>query len=311
MKTAVLALPFCSIFLGLIWLHGFNLAGGYPIVEIPPKVNVTETIVNASISRVSGNLWAKIDAEYRMHAIYAYGDNYLTENYGIGLVLYPDSPFVMVTVTQDILEAHYPIPSGAINISVRLNGKEISVQQDAHGYYHLFDADLSEINWTVSPVPKNFVVTVHYEHPVSETTAAYAYLGDYFFMLPLYRRYGCSNISYPLYSWYGYPPNNCRIQIKSHLPELQELQVYLADSKGTLTPLNYTAFINDEDRSWIIAFSREHQSPIIHGAVAVFKAPSEETTLSPAVPVLAASAIILAAVLIYFAKLKRKMQKGQ
>ncbi len=311
MKTAALASPLCAIFLSLIWLQGFNVARGYPTFEIPPKVTLTETIVNASISRINGKIWVKINAEYRMHTVYAYGDSYLTENYGMGLVLYPDSPIVRVIVTQDILEAHYPIPSGVTNIFVRLNGKEISVQQDAHGYYHLFDNDLSEINWTISPVLENFVVTVHYEHPISETNATYAYLGDYAFTLPLYGRYGCSNISYPLYSWYGYPPNKYHIQIESHLPELQNLQVYLVDNKGTLTLLNRTAFIRDKGKNWIIVFSRETQSSIIHGAVAVFKAPSEETTFSPALPVLAVSAIILVAMLIYLAKLKKKMQKVQ
>lgn len=309
MKTA--ALPFCLISFVLICFQSVNLAYGYPTVEVPPKVKVTETIVNASISRVSGKLWAKIDAEYKVQAIYAYGDSYLAENYGMGLVLYPDSPYLQATVTQDVLEVHYPIPSDAVNISVWLDSKKVSVQHDAHGYYHLFGTYLEEINWTISPVPKNFTVKVHYEQPVSETTATYAYLGEYALTLPMYGRLGCSNISYPLYSWYGYPPNNYRIQIETCLPTLN---VYLIDSQGVLTPLNRTAFISDESEKWFAAFTTE-EATFIHGAVAVFNAPSEENWHSQTMPILVVFALFFvalsAAVLIYFAKFRARRQIGQ
>lgn len=309
MKTA--ALPFCVLCFVLICFQSINIAYGYPTVEVPPKVKVTETIVNASISRADGKLWAKIDAEYKVQAIYAYGDSYLTENYGMGLVLYPDSPYLQATVTQDILEFHYPVPSDSATISVWVDGQEINVQQDAHGYYHIFDADLTEINWTISPVPKNFTVKVHYEQPVSETTATYAYLGDYALTLPLYGRLGCSNISYPLYSWYGYPSNNYSIQIEPCLPTLH---VYLIDSQGVLTSLNRTAFISEENGKWFAAFTTE-EATSVHGAVAVFNAPSEENWSSQTMPVLVTSALLFAALsvatLIYLAKFRARRQIGQ
>ncbi|MEM3356960.1 MAG: hypothetical protein QW166_03945 [Candidatus Bathyarchaeia archaeon] len=309
MKTT--ALPFCVLCFVLICFQSINIAYGYPTVEVPPKVKVTETIVNASISRAYGKLWAKIDAEYKVQTIYAYGDSYLTENYGMGLVLYPDLPYLQATVTQDILEFHYPVPLDSANISVCVDGKEISVKKDAHGYYHLFDADLAEINWTIAPVPKKFVVKVHYEQPVSETTATYAYLGDYALTLPLYGRLGCSNISYPLYSWYGYPPNNYRVQIETCL---STLHVYLIDSQGVLTSLNRTAFISEESGKWFAAFTIE-EATFVHGAVAVFNASSEENWSSQAVPILVTSALLfaalIAAVLIYLVKFRARRQIGR
>ncbi len=253
-----------------------NSAKDYPVSVIPPKVNVPEMGVNATISRVNGVLWAQIDAEYSMHTVYGYGDSYLTENYGMGLVLYPESPYVMVTVTQDVLEAHYPVPTDATNISVTVNGAEVEVQQDPQGFFHIFDFDLSEINWTISQIPTDFIVTVHYEHAVSETSKTYTHLGNYAVSLPLYGRYGCSNISYPLYSWYGYPPNNYSIQIESNLTELQ---VYSVDTRGLLTQLNPT-FI-DECERWMITFCRTEESSFIHGAVLVLNAPSEEDGFLP------------------------------
>ena len=88
--------------------------------------------------------------------------SYLAPNSGMGLIADP-SPYVKVIVTQDTLEAHYPIPSDATNISVSVDGKEVKLQTDPHGYFHIFDSNLPEINWTISPVPRDFRVAVHYE----------------------------------------------------------------------------------------------------------------------------------------------------
>ena len=296
-----------AICLAGMCLQTTSYVKAYPIFEIPPKVNVPDMNVNATIYRVNGTLWAEVDAEYKMHAVYAYGDSYLAENYGMGLVLYPESPYVMVTVTQDVLEAHYPVPLDATNISVRLDGEEVGVQKDVHGFFHLFDVDLAEINWTVSQFPNDFTVTVHYEHPVLETNEAYAYLGDYAVTLPLYGRYGCSDISYPLYSWYGYPPNNYSIQIE---PNLTGLQVYSVDTKGTLTPLNPT--LTNDGGKWVSTLCRGEKSSFIHGAVMVFNAPSAESVPFPVVPVSVVSVAVIVVVsvgmLVYFMKRKRARQ---
>ncbi len=284
------------IFLAGMYLQTAN-AVAYPISEIPPKVNVTEMNVNATISNVAGTLWATIDAEYVMHTVYAYGDSYLVENSGMGLVAHPESPYIAVTVTQDVLEAHYPIPHDASNISVELNGKKVEVQQDAKGVFHLFDSDLAEMNWTISPVLDDFIVSVHYEQPVHRTTEDYNYLGDYEVTLPLYGRYGCSNISYPLYSWYGYPPNNYSIHVES---KLANLQVFSVDTQGALTSLNST--IDDSGR-WEATLYRTQESSFIHGAVMVFNAPPDESLQFPVVPVVAsivAIGAIVCAILLVF-----------
>ncbi|MBT0158420.1 hypothetical protein G4O51_00360 [Candidatus Bathyarchaeota archaeon A05DMB-2] len=303
MKKKPITAGLIAICLAITYLQTTNSAKAYPILEMPPKVNVPEMNVNATIYKVNGTLWAKIDAEYTMHAVYAYGDSYLAENYGMGLVLHPDSPYVMVTVTQDVLEAHYPVPPDARNISVSLNGEEVEVHQDAHGFFHIFDADLAEINWTVSPVPDDFVVAVHYEQPIPEITETYAHLGNYAVTLPLYGRYGCSNISYPLYSWYGHPPNNYRIQIESRTA-LAQMQVYSVDAQGTLTTLNpnLTAY----NVLWVITFCRGTESSFVHGAVLVFSVLSEEGIPFPFLPFVAATTVIsvavMAGLLIYFKK---------
>jgi hypothetical protein len=287
-KKTTLALTLFVILFLTLSLQAVNFAKGYPLYEIPPKVNVPETNVNATISKVDGDLWVKIDAEYKMHTVYAFGDSYLAENTGMEMISDP-SPYVTVIVTQNTLEAHYPIPFNATNISVWVNGEEVESQQDVHGYFHLFDTNLQEINWTVSPVPRDFVMTVHYECPISKTIEAYAYLGDYAFTLPLYGRYGCSNISYPLYSWYGYSPNNYNIQIESNL---NKLQVYSVNASGTLTPLNYT-LADGKVGHVAVTFSQELESGIVHGAIVVFDASTEDNMPFPIVPVVVISLAII------------------
>jgi hypothetical protein len=304
-KKTTFTLVLCVIFLSILSLQAVNIVKGYPLGEIPPKVNVPETNVNATIYRVNDTLWVKIDAEYKMHAVYALGDSYIAENTGMGLIADP-SPYVTIVVTQDTLQAHYPIPFNSTHISVWLNGEEVESQIDQRGYFHIFDTTLQEINWTVSPVPRDFVVAIHYELPISKTSTAYTYLGDYAFTLPLFGRYGCSNISYPLYSWYGYSPNNYNIQIESNL---NELQAYSIDTRGILTQLNHT-LIDGKAGRMTIAFSREEESPSVHGAVVVFNVPEEETLPFPAVPFAVASvatvAVVAAGLLVYFKKRKSK-----
>ncbi len=302
-KKLVLALGMILLF--TMELQVVNVANANPVyTEIPPKVNVPEMTVNATVSRVNGALWVKINAEYIMDTIYAFGDSYLAENTGMGLIA-DQSPYVTVTVTQDTLEAHYPIPFNATNTSVKIDGAEVEWQQDAKGYFHLFDANLQEINWTISPVPHNFFVTVHYEHPISKTSEVYAYLGEYAFTLPLYGRYGCSNISYPLYSWYGYPPIKFNIQIESNF---NELQAYSIDTRGTLTPINHASSISSAAGLMEISFSREEESPFIHGAVVIFNAVAEEdapfAVVSIAIAAVATVVLVAAGLLVYFKKRK-------
>jgi hypothetical protein len=60
-----------------------------PATQIPPIVNVPEIQVNATISRVNGTLWARVDAEYSTKTVRAFGGKFQTPNYGFGLVTNP------------------------------------------------------------------------------------------------------------------------------------------------------------------------------------------------------------------------------
>ena len=261
----ILVLSLCTILLFIVFVRGINFGKANPFyTSIPPKVTVPEMNVNATISKVDESLWVTVNAEYQMHTIYGYGDSYLARNTGVGLISDP-SAYVTVTVTQDVLEAHYPVPPHVAKMSVTVNGEKMEWQQDSKGFFHIFDTDLQEINWTVTPVPSDFVVTIHYEHPISKTSEVYAYLGDYAFALPLFGRYGCSNISFPLYSWFESLPRKYNIQIES---DFTETNAYSIDTLGTLTPLNYTSIENGVGKIEIL--QENEADTFFHGAAVVF-----------------------------------------
>ena len=302
MKSLKVVLALGIIILVLMELQSVNVVRANPIyTEIPPKVSMPEMNVNATISKVDGLLWAKIDAEYQMHTIYGFGDSYQAQNTGMGLVV-DSSPYVTVTVTQDILEAHYPIPSDATNLSVKINNEETQWQQDK-GRFHLFDANLPQINWTISPVPQDFNMTISYEQPISKTSETYSYLGDYAFTLPLYGRYGCSIISYPLYDWGGYPPTKYNIQIQSAFP----IAVYSIDNRGALTSLNATTSTQIGFEKVNATFSHgAEDTSAIQGAVAVFNSSIDETERFPNVLVAAVCGALAAVIAIGLVVFLRK-----
>ena len=225
----------------------------------------------------------------------------------MGLLVDP-SPYLKVIVTQNTLEAHLPIPINATSISLKIDNKETLWQLDK-GHYHLCGENLPQINWTILPVPQDFNMTIHYELPISKTIEAYSYLGDYAFTLPVFGRFGCSNISYPLYDWAGYSSTDYSIRIESTIPQIG---TYSINNRGTLTQLNVTT--SNENGFEIVRTTFSHgteESTSISGAVAVFDSPVDVTESFPNVSLLVgvsafAFVIVVAGLLVYFKKHKHK-----
>ncbi len=90
MKRTALELPLIVILLFVAVIGAQPITKANPMyTSIPPKVTVPEMNVNAIISKVDDLFWVKIDAEYQMHTIYGYGDSYLAQNTGMGLIADP------------------------------------------------------------------------------------------------------------------------------------------------------------------------------------------------------------------------------
>jgi hypothetical protein len=197
--------------------------------NIPPIVNADEVQVNASISNINGELWAKVDIEYKMDTIHALGESYYNSNLG-----------ETDNVVTDKLEAHYPVPLSAKNISVMVNDQEKDWQMANRDFCHIFDSSLPEINWTIQPVPQDFTITVHYEQPIPSTTESTAYLGQYALVFPLILRFGSTDTpSYPLYTWFDYGTTVATFTIQTQA-YISQINAYSITFTG-LSKIGYSA----------------------------------------------------------------------
>jgi hypothetical protein len=293
------------ILLIIVSLQTINVAEADPIAgQSLPKVAMPNADVNATIYEINGQFWVSVDAEYQMHTIYGFGDSFTIENAGMGLVLDHTQQYVTVTVTEDLLEAHYPIPANATNISVKIDGNETEWYPDKENI-HLFGDSLPQINWTITPVPRDYNLTVHYEQPILPTNGAYGYLGNYSFMLPLYGRYGCSVKPYPLYDWSGHTPPSYTIKVEGNIPGIA---VYSISNLGTLTPLNITS-VTENGLQEIRATTAYTDENRVMGAVAVFNSPIEETGLFPTLNIAIGMAVAVIGIIAVGVYLKRYKQR--
>jgi hypothetical protein len=175
-------------------------------------------------------------------------------------------------------------------------------------FYHLFDANLPELNWTISPVPHDFIVTVHYEHPVPTTGTDYTHLGKYAFLFPLGARYGLEEIGYAYneYPWFGNSTLQFTIQSE---PIFTNMNAYSIDGFGTLTPLNYS--VSTENAAERIELKVAGETPTSYettppyGVVVVFDETTETSEPFPTTLVIASGTtvtVVGAGLLIYFRK---------
>ncbi len=110
-----------------------------------PEENVTYTI-----TRINGILWAKIDGEYPIH----YNGN--------------DESIWMV----------YPTPPGTANISIWLNGISLAWTDFTGETHHTAIGEWKMISTVLEPVSEDFVLKIHYEHPLQIINGSYTFLYD-------------------------------------------------------------------------------------------------------------------------------------
>lgn len=204
-----------------------------PATSVPPIVNLSDAQVHAVISYIDGELWAKVDALYKMNTVYGLGDKFLTENYKMGLIADP-SPYVTATVTYNNLEAYYPFPSDATNISVKLNDKVVKLISRNRSFHLYGDGNLPELTWMISPVPSNFTIKVHYDQPIRETHNSN--LGEYAFLYSLGARFGLDNMIYGYYGYYWLDNSTAHFDLLVD-PSFNDIN---AHSIEQLNPLNST-----------------------------------------------------------------------
>jgi len=118
------------------------------------EFSMPEEQVNYTITPINGTLWAKIDGTYPI--------TYRGNEISIPMV--------------------YPTPPGTTNISIWLNDIELEwsnfTEENPNAVHHTAIGNWSEILTVLPSVSDNFVLTIHYEHPLQMINGSYVFLYD-------------------------------------------------------------------------------------------------------------------------------------
>jgi hypothetical protein len=157
------ALVIVILFSGTIGSQFVGSVRGNPKQSTSPVLAMPEEYVNYTITRVNETFWAKIDGVYPIYLLRNSNDTVQCE-------IFDELPMV------------YPTPPGTTNISIRLNGTELPWSNYTEAYpdalHHTAIGDWPMILATISPVSDYFLLTIHYEHPLTIVNGSYLFLYD-------------------------------------------------------------------------------------------------------------------------------------
>ncbi len=227
---------------------------------VPPAVEMSQEQVSVTISEVNGTLWAQVDAAYNMSTVHKFGDIYV---YGEGTraVLYNE------------LDAYYPVSLDATDISLKMDATDFSWNQSSTLFW-LYGQNLPELHWMIKPVPKNFVITAHYEHPVSEEN------GNYVFLYSFGSRFTLDSIEAEENNWFN--GSSAVFDIHVMLNHIANIEAYTIDRSGKLASAEWTLSKGDSANTIHVAVT----GGVPYGAVVLFnqepeQSPSASPTASP------------------------------
>jgi len=245
-KKTFLAVAFISALLtSAVAGMGFvNLAAASDMPSLL-QIGMPIEYVNYTITRVNGTLWAKIDGTYPLHIVFEPADE----------TNFDDTAFF---VTSDELPLVYPTPPGTTNIHVKLDETELSWSNYTEIYpsalHHTAIGDWPMFNCTISPIPDDFVLKIHYEHPIALINGSYLFLYDL-------------NISPYLSSWNPNSTAYFTIRIETNA---SNLRAYTTETDSTWNPKNYTLSKEDTTETVTIQMYSELSQPLAGDLVVMF-----------------------------------------
>jgi hypothetical protein len=264
------------IFTVLISAGLANLAAANPdtsnlIMAMP------EEYIHYTITSVNGTLWAKIDGTYPLQI--------LAETDNASLCLPTELPMV------------YPTPPGTTNIYVSANHAELEWSNYPYDTHHTAIGDWTMIYCVIKPVQEQFLLKIHYEHPVQRVNGSYLFLYDL-------------NIS-PYLSLQS-PNSTAYFTICMDL-NVSNLQAYTTQSDIVWKPVNYTASQEGTAKLATLQMYSEYSKPLLGDLVIMFsgaeaEAETREVTLWIAIPLILIAALL--AFMIYRRQRGRSLSAG-
>lgn len=198
-------------------------------------IAMPEEQIDYTITPINGTLWAKIDGTYPLYI--------LTETDGATSCVPSELPMV------------YPTPPRTTNIHVTVDATELEwsywPEEDTH---HTAIGDWKMIYCLITPVPEDFVLKIHYEHPVEMVNGSYIFLYDL-------------NISPYLSPWSLNSTAYFTIRMDAIF---SNLQTYTTETDTVWNPINYT--LNQEGGQQVVAIKMlsEYDKPLLGDLTVVF-----------------------------------------
>ena len=200
----------------------FSALTGAPLVKLavanPVPVyllTMPEEQINYTICHINGSLWAKVDGTYPLNKVDVECQD------GIDRTGF--------TFSGESLSMVYPMPPGTTDISLKLDGAELEwgnyTETVPEAVHYTAVGDWSMISCIVDPVLDQFMLKIHYEHPIMMINGSSTFLYDL-------------NISPYLSSSNNSSTAHFNIKFETGITDLQ---INTISTDGTLKPVEYTA----------------------------------------------------------------------
>ncbi len=134
-----------------------HLVEANPDSEVFPVLAMPVEYVDYTITEVNGTLWAKIDGTYPIYILSESGD---------------------VSCVPAELPMVYPTPPGTENFRVWVNGSELAWSDWEYDTHDTAIGKWEMAYCVITPVSEYFLLTIHYEHPLTVVNGSNLFLYD-------------------------------------------------------------------------------------------------------------------------------------
>ena len=230
MKRFVAVLVFSMLLLVILGLT--NAAEANP--DLGVIMAMPEEQVQYTIKSVNGTLWAKIDGTYPL--------SILTEEEGAPSCVPDELPMV------------YPTPPDTTNIHVYVEDTELGWSDYPYDTHHTAIGDWNMIYCVIDPVFEQFVLKIHYEHPLERVNGSYIFLYDL-------------NISPYLSPW---SPNSTAQFIIRFEANVSNLKAYTTETDSIWNPIGFTEKQENSAQVITLQMHSEYNEPLLGDLVIIF-----------------------------------------
>jgi hypothetical protein len=243
-----------------------NLATANP--DVATLIAMPEEQINYTVTCVNGTWWAKIDGTYPLRI--------LTESDGAPSCVPAELSMV------------YPTPPDTTNIHVKVDEAELDWSEWSYDTHHTAIGEWSMIYCLIAPVPEQFVLTIHYDHPLEQVNESYLFLYDL-------------NISPYLSEW---SPNSTAYFTIRMEGNVANLRAYTTETDSVWNPISFTKSREGAAEVVAVQMYSEYDKPL-RGDLVIMFSDAEAEIVEVAVWVVI-PLVVVAALLAFIIYRKRK-----